>query len=185
MATRYDSLADEHRAFIADQKIFFTATAAPEARINLSPKGTDSLRVLGPNRIAWLNWTGSGNETAAHLRQDPRMTLMWCSFGPRALILRAYGTARAIHPDDPGWSERARHFALGNTAYAARQIFDMTIDLVQTSCGYGVPRMDYRGEREVLEKWAAARGPEGVRDYWAERNALSLDGRPTGIASDD
>ena len=181
MAQRFDGIGEDHRAFIEAQQMFFVATAAPEGRVNLSPKGMDSLRVLGPNRILWLNWTGSGNETAAHLRQSPRMTLMWCAFEGRALILRAYGTARAFHPDDTGWAERAARFALGETPYAARQIFDLAVDLVQTSCGYGVPLMDWRGEREVLPRWAASRGPEGVRRYWAERNALSLDGLPTGI----
>ncbi len=181
MARRFDRIGDDHRAFIAAQQMFFVATAAPGGRVNVSPKGMDSLRVLGPERIAWLNHTGSGNETAAHLLQSDRMTLMWCSFDARALILRAYGRARTVHPGDDGWADMARHF---QADFAARQIFDMRVDLVQTSCGYGVPLFDYRGEREVLPKWAEARGREGIRRYWAERNATSIDGLPTGIPAD-
>ncbi len=181
MAKQFARIEDDHRAFIAAQQMFFVATAAPDGRVNLSPKGMDSLRVLGPNRIAWLNWTGSGNETAAHLLHADRMTLMWCSFGPRALILRAYGTARTLHQRDADWPDLAAHF---DANFAARQIFDVTVNLVQTSCGYGVPRYDHMGERDVLPRWAEARGPEGVRKYWRERNATSLDGLPTGIIRD-
>ncbi len=181
MAKQFERIGDDHRAFIEAQQMFFVATAAPEGRVNLSPKGMDSLRVLGPNRIAWLNWTGSGNETAAHLLKSARMTLMWCSFGPRALILRAYGSARTLHPRDADWAGMAAHF---KTGFAARQIFDLSVEMVQSSCGYGVPRFEYAGERDVLPKWAEARGPEGVRAYWAERNAVSIDGFPTGITED-
>ena len=178
MATQYERIEDEHRAFIEAQHLFFTATAAPEGRVNVSPKGMDTLRVLGPDRIIWLNYTGSGNETAAHLLQSGRMTLMWCGFGKRPLILRAYGTARTIHPRDPQWATLIGHF---DTDFAARQIFDLRVEMVQTSCGYGVPFYEYEGEREVLPKWAEARGPEYVNEYWIERNARSIDGYPTGI----
>ncbi len=182
MAKRFDHIEDDHRAFIEAQHLFFTGTAAPDGRVNVSPKGMDCLRVLGPNRIVWLNWTGSGNETAAHLLQSDRMTLMWCSFETRPLILRAYGRARAIHPHDRAWAGLASHF---NANFAARQIFDMAVEMVQTSCGYGVPLLEYRGERDVLPRWAEARGPEGIRRYWAERNTTSIDGFPTGIIEDE
>ena len=178
MATQYDGLSEDHIAFVRAQQLFFTATAAPEGRVNLSPKGMDSLRVVGANKILWLNYTGSGNETAAHLRLSDRMTLMWCSFGARALILRAYGHARAVHQDDNDWDKLAAPF---DADYSTRQIFEMTIDMVQTSCGYGVPKYDLAGERGALQKWAEARGPDGVRAYWAERNAVSIDGLPTGV----
>lgn len=178
MAKQFDGFQPEHVDFVAQQAIFFVATTAPEARINLSPKGMDSLRLLGPNRLAWLNLTGSGNETAAHLALDDRMTVMWCSFGPRPLILRAYGWARALHRNDPRWSE---HFALFPATPGARQIYEMEVDLVQTSCGYAVPQMENARERPVLRNWAEGQGPEGLHAYWDKRNRRSIDDLPTGI----
>lgn len=178
MAKLFDRLALAHRDFIAAQRLFFVATAAATGRVNTSPKGTDSLRVLSANRILWLNSTGSGNETAGHIAQVNRMTLMWCSFDAQPLILRAYGTARAIHQGDGDWAENIAHFPPDP---APRQIFDMAVDMVQTSCGYGVPRMAYEGERSDAEDWAAEKGPEGIRAYWAEKNRTTLDGFATGI----
>ena len=178
MAKQFPRLALAHQTFIAAQHLFFVGTAAATGRVNLSPKGMDSLRVLDPNRILWRNSTGSGNETAGHLRLASRMTLMWCAFDEQPLILRCYGTARTIHRDDPGW-------AAGNTAFppdpAARQLFDLTIDLVQTSCGFGVPRLSYDGERPDADAWTAEKGPGGIRRYWDETNRTTLDGFPTGI----
>lgn len=178
MSTLFDALQETHQAFVAEQPIFFVATAAPGARINLSPKGQDSLRVLAPDRLIWLNLTGSGNETAGHLKQDERMTVMWCSFGVRPLILRAYGLARAVHRNDADWSELAGQFP---DDYAARQIYDMSVSSVQTSCGYAVPRMDLVQHRDTLAKWSDDRGPDGVRKYWRDKNATTIDGIPTGI----
>jgi hypothetical protein len=178
MATQFPRLAKAHAAFIAEQHMFFVATAAPGGRVNLSPKGGDSLRVMGPNRILWRNSTGSGNETAGHLRATPRMTLMWCSFGAQPLILRAYGTAGMVQAGDAGF---AALNALFPPDIAARQVFDLAIDLVQTSCGYGVPRMVYEAERPDADAWSAGRGPEGIRAYWGEKNRVTLDGLPTGI----
>lgn len=180
MGTRYDSLEDAHRRFIGKQHVFFTGTADADGRVNVSPKGMDSLRVLGPNRILWRNLTGSGNETAAHLDASPRMTLMWCAFDGPPMILRAYGTARAVHRLDADWSDLDTQFTPDP---AARQIFDMTVDLVQKSCGYAVPRMDFVEDRRVLADWAENKGPDGIRAYWAERNALTIDGKPTHIAA--
>ena len=140
----------------------------------------DSLRVLGPGRLIWLNLTGSGNETAAHVAEDPRMTVMWCSFATRPLILRAYGSASVVHHGEPGWSALYAHFP---ATPGARQVCDMTVDLVQTSCGYAVPLMDFAAPRETLRDWAERRGPVGVASYWAEQNRTSLDGKPTGIES--
>jgi hypothetical protein len=180
MATQFPRLALAHQTFIAAQKLFFVGTAAPTGRVNLSPKGTDSLRVLDPNRILWRNSTGSGNETAGHLLQSNRITLMWCSFDAAPLILRCYGCATAIHMDAPEW---AALNALFPPDPAPRQIFDVAIDLVQTSCGFGVPMMDYRGERPDAEEWAAKKGPQGIRDYWVEKNAETMDGFPTGIGA--
>ena len=178
MAKQFERLEDDHNRFITEQHLFFTATAAPDGRVNVSPKGMDSLRILGPNRIAWLNLTGSGNETAGHLLEHPRMTLMWCSFTKRPLILRAYGTARAVHVGDAGWDALA---ALFPPHRSARQIFDMDVDLVQTSCGYAVPFMEYTGERDTMQKWVDARSDDDIRAYWAERNATTIDDLPTGV----
>ncbi len=156
--------------------MFFVATAAPDGRVNLSPKGQDSLRILGPSRLLWLNLTGSGNETAGHLLENPRMTLMWCSFTLKPMIYRAYGTARAVHRDAPEWAGLAVHFP---DYPGARQIFDMEVDMTQTSCGYAVPRMDFQSDRDTLTKWTEDRGPDGIRRYWTERNAETIDGKPT------
>lgn len=176
MAKLYKQISPKLQQFIEDQKIFFVATATADSRINLSPKGMDSLRVLDPNRIAWLNVTGSGNETAAHVQENPRMTLMFTAFEDNPLILRLYGTAKAIHKDDPEWQLL---FPLFPSLPGARQIFDLTIDLVQTSCGMAVPIYDYVGEREQLNAWAIKKGEEGVEAYWKETNRTSLDGKPT------
>ena len=179
MAKQFDHINEDQRAFIEEQPIFFTGTAGPEGRVNVSPKGMDSLRVLGPNRILWLNWTGSGNETAAHLMQVNRMTIMWCSFGKRPLILRTYGTARTIHEGDAEWGDLLAHF---DHVAGARQIYDVSVDLVQSSCGFAVPYMENPRERDTLSIWAEKKGRDGVRDYWAERNTRTIDGEPTDFA---
>lgn len=178
MSERFDALSDEHRRFIANQKIFFVATAAEAGPVNLSPKGGPSLVVLGPNRILWLSLTGSGNETAAHLIDSNRITLMWCAFEGAPLILRVYGSARAIHPEDEEWQECATQLP---EVVGARQYYSIEVDLVQTSCGYAVPLMDYREDRTALTKWAEKKGSEGLREYWAEKNEESLAGLPTRI----
>lgn len=178
MARQFDRLEDSHIRFIAAQPVFFVATAAAEGRVNLSPKGMDSLRVPAPARIVWMNLTGSGNETAGHLRQSPRMTLMWCSFTTKPLILRAYGTARAVHRNDADWAALAAPFA---PRPENRQVIEMAVELVQTSCGYAVPLMDLRAERDTLARWSDDKGPDGLRAYWADTNARTLDGAPTGI----
>ena len=178
MAKQFDGFDPAHEAFIREQPIFFVATAAPEGHVNVSPKGRDSLRVLGRNRLIWRNLTGSGNETAAHLLQANRMTVMWCSFTTRPLILRAYGTATVTHHDEPGWDGLD---ALFPPDPGARQVFDMAVDLVQTSCGYAVPFMDFRAERDTLAQWAEKKGEDGVAAYWQEKNRESIDGFPTGM----
>lgn len=178
MAKKFPRLALAHRDFIAAQHIFFVATAAATGLVNCSPKGMDSLRVPDANRILWRNSTGSGNETAGHLLQVNRMTLMWCSFTEKPLILRAYGSARAIHKSDPAWEALNADFP---PDVGARQIFDMTIEMVQTSCGFGVPFMTYDGERPDADAWCEAKGPEGIRRYWDDTNRATLDGFATGI----
>jgi hypothetical protein len=180
MATQFPGFQDVHCAFVAEQPLFFVATAAAAGSVNVSPKGMDSLRILGPNRLIWRNLTGSGNETAGHLGQVNRMTVMWCSFGPKPLILRAYGTARTLHANDDGF---AGHDAGFPPDPGARQIFDMTVDMVQSSCGYAVPEMDLKAERRILANWSDAQGPDAIRRHWSERNARTIDGFPTGTGT--
>lgn len=178
MARFYPSIDDTHRAFIEAQPMYFVATAAPDGRVNLSPKGYDSLRILAPDRVAWSNLTGSGNETAAHLAVQDRITVMFMSTVKRPMILRLFGTARAVHRTEPGWTELQD---LLPRLPGARQIIDMQVHSVQTSCGYGVPMMRMTGERDTLLHWAEDKGPGGLRAYWQDRNAVSIDGLPTGI----
>ena len=178
MAKQHQEISNEIKQFIEKQKIFFVATAASDGRVNVSPKGMDSLQVLGGNRVIWLNVTGSGNETAAHVQELPRMTIMFCSFEEQPMILRLYGQAKAIHRNDPEWSDLYSRF---EPVVGARQVFDLHIDLVQTSCGFAVPFFDYAGEREQLNSWAQKRGEEAMPDYWAKNNQTSLDGKPTHI----
>lgn len=178
MGAQFPEITDRLRDFIEAQHLFFVGTAARDGRVNISPKGLDSLRVLGPNRVIWLNGTGSGNETAAHLLDVPRMTVMFCSFGAKPLILRLYGTARAIHEGDADWDELLAAFP---PMQGSRNIFDLHVDLVQTSCGFGVPLMDFRSERETMAQWAAKKGDVGIAAYQQEKNRISLDGLPTGL----
>ncbi len=171
------------RAFIERQKMFFVATAGPEGRVNVSPKGADSLRILSDTHIRWLSLSGSGNETAGHLRQSDRMTLMFCAFDGDALILRTYGRANVLHPRDAGWNDAIADFP---DMAGTRQIFDLTIELVQTSCGTGVPRMAFEADRvggELLPFYADM-GPDGVTDYWRRKNTETIDGYPTGLFED-
>jgi len=178
MGKLYQAIPDPMVDFIAQQKLFFVGTAAADGRVNISPKGMDSLRVLDKNRVIWLNVTGSGNETAAHVQQLPRMTLMFCAFEGDPMILRLYGEATVVHHTDPEWPELSQQ--LPNLP-GARQIFDLKIDSVQTSCGMSVPLFDYQGDREQLSDWARKKGEEGIREYWHTRNQTSLDGKPTHI----
>ncbi len=178
-----DALTDGQIAFIEAQPLFLVATAAVEGRINLSPKGMDSLRVLGPKRILWLNLTGSGNETAAHVAADGRMTLMFMSIDENPMILRLFGTARAIHPRHDEWEELIDLFP---TLGGSRQLFEMTIERTRTSCGTGVPIMSVSAVRAdtELEPFYAAMSGEELEDYWRRKNTESIDGFPTGIFTD-
>lgn len=182
MGKRYPTIPDNIQDFIRRQKIFFVGTAGAEGRVNVSPKGMDSLRVLDANRVLWLNVTGSGNETSAHVQENGRMTLMWCAFDGPPMILRIYGTARVIHTRDAAWNDVSAHLP---ALPGARQIFDLSVDLVQTSCGFAVPLYDYTGDRDQLIKWADTKGEAGVRQYWQDNNQTSLDGMPTHILDPD
>jgi len=174
MAEFFDELNDAHRAMIAAQPVFFVATAAESARINLSPKGYDCFRILGPKRVAYLDLGGSGNETNAHLLADGRITLMFCNFRQPALILRIYGKGRPVVPWDREWDELAAYFTL---LPGTRQIFDIAVESVQTSCGYGVPLMALERERPTLLKHHAKADPgEWAGKY--RRRRTSIDGLP-------
>ncbi|HEY0961920.1 MAG TPA: pyridoxamine 5'-phosphate oxidase family protein [Pseudomonadales bacterium] len=178
MGKRFTDIKPSLREFIERQKIFFVATAAADGRVNVSPKGMDSLRVVDASRVVWLNVTGSGNESAAHVLESPRMTLMFCAFSGDPLILRVYGTARVVHRGEPEWDGL---YGLFEPLPGARQVFDLAVDLVQTSCGMAVPYFEHAGDRDDLNAWAVRKGEAGLRDYQAERNRLSIDGRDTGI----
>jgi len=179
MGKKTKQLTARNIAFINQQKIFFVATAAPKGTINLSPKGLDSLRVLGPKKMVWLNFTGSGNETAAHLLQDSRITLMFCAFEGPPQILRCYGHAKSYAPSDAGFD---KYYAKFTSQVGVRQIIEVQIDLVQTSCGFGVPLMDFKSVRTDLTDWANKLGPEGLEAYQRRKNTQSLDGFETDIA---
>lgn len=181
MARFYSALETRHRDFIAAQKLFFTATGTTDSHLNLSPKGMDSLRVLDAKRVAYLDLTGSGNETAAHLKHDGRMTMMWCSFDTDPLILRLYGRGRTVRRQDAEWSELRRSFP---PLPGERQLIVLDIESVQTSCGYAVPRYAYQGERDTLARWADKKGAVGLLDYWREKNQVSIDGLTTGLLED-
>jgi hypothetical protein len=175
MADFFDALTDKHIAMIAAQPVFFVATAAAEGRINLSPKGYDAFRVLSPTRVAYLDLGGSGNETHAHLAADGRITLMFCNFQQPALILRIYGRGRAVLPQDDGWEALSAPFTL---LPGTRQIFDIAVESVQTSCGYGVPLMQLDCERETLVKYHRQADPAAWEAKTAGRTR-SIDGLPT------
>jgi len=180
MGIQTDKLNRSFTKFIEKQIIFFVATAAPEGRVNLSPKGLDSLKIISPTEIIWLSVTGSGNETAAHLLQSARMTLMFCGFEGDPMTLRVYGDAEVIHPRDDEWSDL---YALFPDYAGARNIFKLKIDLVTTSCGTSIPEMSVvrrRAETDLVP-WYAEMGEAGVEAFWKKKNRLSIDGHPTGI----
>jgi len=182
MGKRLEHITPELAEFIQHQKIFFVGTAAEEGRVNISPKGTDTFRVLGENKIVWLNLTGSGNETAAHLIKNNRMTIMFCAFEGKPMILRLYGTAKIYHNRDQEFDEYIQLFP---PVSGSRQIIEMMVDLVQTSCGFAVPYMDFKEERTILNSWADKQGEEGIQKYWAEKNVKSIDGFETKILGDN
>lgn len=178
MSKLYTKITTRLQNFIEAQKIFFVATAPNSGRINLSPKGMDSFRIVDENRVLWLNVTGSGNETAAHLLENPRITIMFCSFEGAPNILRLYGKGKEIKEGDKSWNALIKLFP---ETPGTRQIFDITIDSAQTSCGMSIPFFDYKGERNELNDWAANQGKDGIKKYWTAKNQTSIDGLPTKI----
>lgn len=175
MAEFFPALTDEHKAFIARQPVFFVATAAADTRINLSPKGMDSFRVLDERSVGYLDVAGSGNETNAHLLADGRITIMFCAFEQPALIFRIYGHGAPVLPQDAGWDELAARFTI---LPGTRQIFRIAIDQVQTSCGWGVPLMALERQRETLNKFNRSFPEEKLLAHYASE-PRSIDGLPT------
>jgi hypothetical protein len=191
MPNFHSSITPELQEFIAKQQMFFTATAplSGDGRINLSPKGMDSFRVLSDREVAYLDFTGSGNETAAHTLENGRITIMFCSYEGKPLILRLYGKGESIYPSHNGngaltrgswsWNELAQLFQ--PMPLGVRQIVVVQIETVQTSCGFGVPLYEFKGHRDLITAWAEKKGPDGLREYRQKKNVVSIDGLPTGL----
>ncbi len=180
MAKFYDKLEPQLQDFIARQRLFFTGSAPAAGRVNVSPKGTDSFRVLDEHTVAYLDVTGSGNETAAHVRQNGRLTVMFCSFDDKPLILRLYGRGELVTRQHPEWQALLARFPV---LPGIRQIIRLRIDGVQTSCGYAVPHYEYRGERETFPRWVEKKGEDGIAEYQDQKNRISIDGLPTGLVT--
>lgn len=189
MATVYPELDERLTKFIAAQPIFFVATApcltasGEGGHVNVSPKGyRDTFAILGPRAVAYLDLTGSGAETIAHLRQNGRITIMFCSFERAPKILRLYGAGRVVLPGEPDWPGLAARFGSGHVRCAElgseRAIIAVEVDRICDSCGYAVPIMDLREERDVLTQWSERRTPDGLAAYRAEKNSVSIDGLP-------
>ncbi|HEX8197362.1 MAG TPA: pyridoxamine 5'-phosphate oxidase family protein [Pyrinomonadaceae bacterium] len=178
MAKFYTELDDSLRRFIAEQKIFFTASAPNDGRVNLSPKGMDSFRCLDRKTVAYLDLTGSGNETAAHIFENGRLTIMFCSFTEKPLILRLYGRGRVVRKNDEDWNRLYSNFT---PIIGERQIIVLEIESLQTSCGFAVPVYELKEEREKLVEWAENKGENGLLEYRRTKNQISIDGLPTHL----
>jgi Pyridoxamine 5'-phosphate oxidase len=177
MGSVYPEIDDGLREFISAQHIYFVASAplAEEGHINVSPKGLDSLRILGPREVAYLDLTGSGIETVAHVRENGRLTLMFCAFQGRPRIVRLQGRARIVEPGEADWDRLAGNFP-GYTS--SRSIVLLDVERIADSCGYGVPLYEYAGERTQLLAWADRKGADGVAEYKSKKNRQSIDGLP-------
>lgn len=180
MAKVFESITDELQKFMAAQHLFFVATAplSAEGHVNLSPKGLDSLRLLSPHQVAYVDLTGSGNETSAHLLENGRITLMFCAFAGKPLILRLYGQGRVVLPTDQEWRDLA---ALFPAIPGTRQMIVVDVDRVQTSCGSGVPLYEHVAQRQVIIDWAEKKGESGLQEYLRQKNRVSVDGLPTPL----
>jgi len=180
VAESFDAMNDAHRAFIEAQQMFFVASAplSADGHVNVSPKGLDTLRILDANRVAYLDLTGSGNETSSHVRENGRVTIMFCAFTGAPNVLRLYGTGRVVLPGDPAWDALRCRFG---DYPGVRQVFDIDVHRVQTSCGYAVPNYDYVEQRDTLIRWTNAKAKDGIENYWREKNSRTIDGAPTPL----
>lgn len=174
----YTEITAELAEWIGRQPMFFNASAplSGQGHINLSPRGLDSLRIVDPNQVAMLDLTGSGNETACHLAENGRLTIMFCAFEGEPQILRLYGEGEVIGPADHAWAELRSLFP--ENIPGVRQIFRLLVTRVQTSCGYGVPLMQFQSQRERILDWAVDKGEAGIRQYQKDKNTRSIDGLP-------
>ena len=177
MAKFSESLSGEIISFIEAQKMFFTGTAPAAGRVNVSPKGMDTFKVLSPTKVAYLDLTGSGNETAGHIKENSRLTIMFCSFDEKPLILRLYGEGEVVKPDDVEWKELFSHFP---DIPGARQIIVLNVQSTQSSCGFAVPFYEFKGERDVLANWAQKKGDNALEEYREKNNKVTIDGKNTG-----
>lgn len=176
----HDEIDNDMAEWIAAQPLFFVASAplAAEGHVNLSPRGLDSFRVLGPRRVGWFDLTGSGNETAAHLAENGRITVMFCAFQGAPRILRLFGKGAVVLPGSEAWEGLSGEFA---ALEGGRQIITVEVERIQTSCGYGVPLMEPAGERSRLLEWAEKKGEAGLAEYREKNNAVSIDGLPAPL----
>ena len=181
MGEQFDQITPSLQSFIQAQPVFFVATAplSEQGHVNLSPKGYDTFRILSPHQVAYLDFTGSGNETSAHLVENGRITFLFCAFQGAPQILRLYGRGETVLPGAERWEELLVHFP---SYPGIRQIILASIDLVRTSCGYGVPLMELQKDRETLARWATSKGEEGLAEYRGANNSKSLDGLSTPLA---
>nr|WP_298689869.1 pyridoxamine 5'-phosphate oxidase family protein [uncultured Dongia sp.] len=182
MGDAWSQIPDDIRSFMECQKLFFVATAPKDGRVNLSPKGLATLRIIDSKTIAYLDLTGSGNETAAHVIENGRITFMFCAFNGDPIIVRLYGQARIILPGDDDWESMIGLFPKFE---GTRQIFLASVQAVSTSCGWGIPIFELKEERPTLSEWARKMGPDRLEIFKADYNALSIDGLPTGTIPED
>lgn len=177
MGRSFDAIPDHLVAWMEEQPIFFVASAPLDAdgHVNVSPKGGDSFRVLGPDAVAYLDLTGSGAETIAHTRENGRLTVMFCSFDEKPNIVRLFGRGEAVLPDDERFPELAARFPANP---GTRSVVTLDVTKVTSSCGYSVPMMDLVGHRDTLDRWAERKGPDGIAEYWGQKNQTSIDGLP-------
>jgi len=178
MAIKFDSINKAHKEFMEKQKMFVIGSAGAEGFINVSPKGMDSFRIVDENTVVWMNHTGSGNETSAHVQENGRMTIMFNSYDNLPMIMKLYGQAEVFHSADNEWDELIAHFSKRE---GARQIFKLHVELLLTSCGYAVPKYEFLEERKTLEKWVEKKGEEGIKEYWQENNIETLNGVKTNV----
>tara|TARA_B110000305_G_scaffold209790_1_gene243029 strand:- start:6 stop:581 length:576 start_codon:yes stop_codon:yes gene_type:complete len=181
MAKQFEALNSDLRDFIQRQNIFFVSSATADSRVNISPREILALRIIDDHSVIYLDRTGSGNETAAHMLADGRLTIMFCSFSGPPQIMRLYGTGTSVGWENPEFEDLISKYYGGVTPLGTRQIIRLEFDLVQTSCGYGVPLFDYKGERAAIENWHDNKGPDGIQSYWEQKNLSSMDGLPTGL----
>ena len=184
MGKVYEGISGELSAWVAKQPMFFVGTApfAASGHVNISPKGLDTLRIVGPDRVAYLDLTGSGAETIAHVRENGRIVIMFCAFSGPPKIVRFHGRARIVTPQSKDWSGLRELFA---AHMGARAIIDVAVTRVSDSCGYGVPSFGPATQREALDLWTKKRGAEGLVTYRRQKNAVSIDGLAAFEAEDE